>query len=116
MKQKLLLIILILLCSIQGCENQIPQTARELAISTLCDFPADSGDNISIAIFDFAMQRVKEVLVDTNTPFSGFQERTWNGRNEAGYLVANGTYFIRIEIESEVKYISEKGYGVLSLL
>ncbi|MCF6238306.1 MAG: hypothetical protein L3J79_05770, partial [Candidatus Marinimicrobia bacterium] len=67
-------------------------------------FTAEAGTEISISIFDFAMQRVKEVQVATNTPYSGFQERTWNGRNELGYLVANGTYFIRIEIDSQIKW------------
>lgn len=65
-------------------------------------FSADAGDNISISVFDFAMHRVKEVVSDLNAPFSGPQERTWNGRNETGYLVANGTYFIRIEVGPEM--------------
>jgi hypothetical protein len=46
MKPKLLLIILILLCLSQACENQLPQNAKELAISALCDFPAFSGENL----------------------------------------------------------------------
>jgi len=46
MKLKLLLIILILLCLSQACENQLPQNAKELAISALCDFPAFSGENL----------------------------------------------------------------------
>ena len=65
---------------------------------------ADAGDNLSITVYDFNMHRVKEVLTDVETPFSGAQERTWNGRNEAGYLVANGTYFILIEIESKLHW------------
>ena len=67
-------------------------------------FIANTSDNISITVFDFAMHKVNEVLVNTQTQFSGAQERTWNGRNEQGYLVANGTYFIRIEIESEMHW------------
>ncbi len=64
-------------------------------------FTAEAGAALSIAVFDFAMHRVKSILTDTDTQFSGPQERTWNGRNEQGYLVANGTYFIRIEIDTE---------------
>ncbi len=67
-------------------------------------FVANAGDDISITVFDFAMHEVKEVVVNVQTQFSGPQERTWNGRNEQGYLVANGTYFIRIEIESEIHW------------
>jgi len=46
MKPKLLLIIVILLCSSQACGIQIPQNAKELAISALCDFPTLSGENV----------------------------------------------------------------------
>ena len=59
------------------------------------------GDAVSIDVFDFTMHRVKEVLAGTPTLLSGPQERTWNGRNEQGYLVANGTYFIRIEVDTK---------------
>ncbi len=67
-------------------------------------FLAESGNVISIDVYDFAMHRVRNVLSDSSTQFSGSQERTWNGRNEQGYLVANGTYFIRIEVDSEVHW------------
>ena len=67
-------------------------------------FVAEAGDEIAITIFDFAMHKVRTVLAGTNTQYSGPQERTWNGRNEQGYLVANGTYFIQIEIEDELQW------------
>ncbi len=67
-------------------------------------FKATAGEDISISIFDFAMHRVRNVLENAQTPFSGSQERTWNGRNEGGYLVSNGTYFIRIETGSDIHW------------
>jgi len=67
-------------------------------------FEAEPGDQVSIDVFDFAMHRVRAVLDDYATPLAGPQERTWNGRNEQGYLVANGTYFIRIEVGSDMHW------------
>jgi len=65
----------------------------------LLRFSANAGESIDLTIFDFAMEKVREVVVNEQTPFSGVQERTWNGRNEAGYLVANGTYFARLTLD-----------------
>ena len=67
-------------------------------------FDAEPGNEVSIDVFDFAMHRVKEVMVDFPVTLSGPQERTWNGRNENGYLVSNGTYFIRIEVGSDIHW------------
>jgi hypothetical protein len=67
-------------------------------------FLAEAGDELSISVFDFAMHRVKQVREDYAAPFSGPQELTWNGRNELGYLVSNGTYFIRMENGSEISW------------
>jgi hypothetical protein len=62
-------------------------------------FTADAGTDVSIKVFDFAMHLVKDVY-EGATNLDGPQERTWNGRNEAGYLVANGTYFVRVSTGS----------------
>lgn len=67
-------------------------------------FDADAGNEVSIDVFDFAMHRVREVMADLPATISGPQERTWNGRNESGYLVSNGTYFIRIEVGSDIHW------------
>ena len=58
---------MILLCSIQGCGNQIPRTARELAISVVCDFPADSGDNMCQRV-DITNVMVENTLVSNIQP------------------------------------------------
>ena len=67
-------------------------------------FVAEAGAEISIQVYDFAMHRVREVVQAGQAQFDGAQERTWNGRNEAGYLVANGTYFIRIKTGSDIHW------------
>ena len=67
-------------------------------------YRAEAGDDISIHVFDFAMHRVRKVLDNVPSTLSGPQERIWNGRNEGGYLVSNGTYFIRIEINSDIHW------------
>ena len=67
-------------------------------------YKAEAGETVSINVLDFAMHRVREVMDDISASLSGPQERTWNGRNEAGYLVSNGTYFIRIEVGSDIHW------------
>ena len=67
-------------------------------------YSADTGETVSINVFDFAMHRVREVVGNVQSTLSGPQERTWNGRNEGGYLVSNGTYFIRIEIGADIHW------------
>lgn len=66
-------------------------------------FKAEAGDEIAIDVFDFTMHRVAEVYRDA-TSQSGPQERTWNGRNAYGYLVANGTYFIRVSAANDTRW------------
>ncbi len=67
MKPKLLLIIVIIVCSIQACADQIPRTARELAISTLCDFPAESGENMCQRV-DVTQVMVEYTLLSNSQP------------------------------------------------
>ncbi|MCF7826899.1 MAG: hypothetical protein K9M55_08400 [Candidatus Marinimicrobia bacterium] len=67
-------------------------------------YSAEAGETVSINVFDFAMHGVREVMDNIPSTLSGPQERTWNGRNEGGYLVSNGTYFIRIEVDSDIHW------------
>lgn len=64
-------------------------------------YVADPGDMVSMDVFDFSMHRVSSILDEQEATLAGPQERTWNGRNENGYLVANGTYFIRIKVQDQ---------------
>jgi len=67
-------------------------------------FVADTGDLVSIDVFDFSMHLVSSILDEVEATLSGPQERTWNGRNERGYQVANGTYFIRIKVQGKTHW------------
>jgi hypothetical protein len=65
-------------------------------------FDADLGDPVSISIHDFAMHTVRNIVSDEPARYQGSQEWTWNGRNSEGYAVANGTYFIRYDINFRI--------------
>ena len=55
---------------------------------------------ISIAIYDFASRLVRNLL-NGETFAGGTNYRiTWDGRDEAGQSVANGTYFYRIRLDT----------------
>jgi hypothetical protein len=66
--------------------------------------PTQSG-NVTIEIFDFAMRRVKTVIRDAprvaGVQYDGDE---WDGRNEKGDVVANGTYFFRIDFGTGKKW------------
>ena len=55
---------------------------------------ADSG-SATIRIFDFAMNQVKSI--DIPLPGSGSFEAVWNGTDQSGRFVANGTYIYVID-------------------
>ncbi len=63
------------------------------------------NSNVTIEIFDFSMRRVKTVIKDAPRQ-CGVQcdSDEWDGRNEKGELVANGTYFFRIDFGNEKKW------------
>ncbi|MCI0331162.1 MAG: hypothetical protein L0196_09520 [candidate division Zixibacteria bacterium] len=63
------------------------------------------NSNVTIEIFDFAMRRVKTVIADAPRQ-GGLQYDTdeWDGKNEKGDYVANGTYFFRIDFGTEKKW------------
>lgn len=66
--------------------------------------PAQNS-NVTIEIFDFSMRRVKTVIKDAPR-FCNIQCDTdeWDGKNEKGDLVANGTYFFRVDFGNEKKW------------
>lgn len=62
-----------------------------------CELSASA--RVSIAVYDFSMQRVK-VLVDDLPVESGTSEFVWNAKNGLNNQVANGVYFIRMTSEN----------------
>jgi hypothetical protein len=55
---------------------------------------ADQG-SATIRIFDFAMNLVRELR---ESAASGVTETLWDGRDDRGVQVANGTYFYQVEV------------------
>ena len=59
---------------------------------------------VTLRIYDFAMQRVATVVEGKERPVPGDYSEVWDGRNEAGQVVANGVYFYRLDLEGEGSY------------
>jgi len=60
-----------------------------------------SDTKVSLAIYDFAMKKVADV-VKNEMRFGGQElSEKWNGKNDRGDQVANGVYFYKIEIENQ---------------
>jgi hypothetical protein len=51
--------------------------------------------SVRLGIYDLAGRRVRTLVDVTKEP--GWYEVTWDGRNDAGLLVASGVYFCRLE-------------------
>jgi len=63
------------------------------------------NSNVTIEIFDFAMRRVKTVIQDASRQGrKQYDTDEWDGKNEKGDWVANGTYFFRIDFGGEKKW------------
>lgn len=58
------------------------------------------NSSATIAIYDFAMNPVV-TLASRQHGIAGDFSQVWDGRNEAGYRVANGVYYCRLSIGSE---------------
>lgn len=52
---------------------------------------------VTIRVYDFAMEKVADVVVDRERPAGNFSE-TWDGKNRLGDIVANGVYFCKVTI------------------
>lgn len=56
-------------------------------------------ENVTIRIFDFAMNYVRTLIQNAPRNISSDIERvTWDGKDDSGKVVSNGVYFYRIEI------------------
>lgn len=52
---------------------------------------------VSVRVYDFAMDLVREVAVGRSMPAGRSGEIVWDGTNRAGERVANGVYFVHVE-------------------
>ena len=57
----------------------------------------ETGGTARVDIFDFALDPVAS-LPTRQHQAAGDYSQVWNGRNSAGYKVANGVYYCRLSI------------------
>jgi hypothetical protein len=55
---------------------------------------------VSVDIFDFTMNTVKNVVSNQPRPLPGDYAELWDGTNNWGVMVANGVYFFRLQARS----------------
>ena len=60
--------------------------------------------NVTIKVFDFAMDLVKTIVENTSKSGPGDYTELWDGRNEFGDSVANGVYFYSVDIDGDGTY------------
>ena len=58
---------------------------------------AQAIDKANISVYNFAMEKVLSRLYDRNIDGG---ELKWNGKDNSGYLVANGVYFVHLELNN----------------
>ena len=58
---------------------------------------AQAIDKANISVYNFAMEKVLSRLYDLNIDGG---ELKWNGKDNSGYLVANGVYFVHLELNN----------------
>ncbi len=63
-----------------------------------------SAGNVTIRIFDFAMDLVTTIVENKYVADKGDYNEMWTGRNDYGDSVANGVYFYSVEIENDGTY------------
>lgn len=68
--------------------------------TTTIVFSLSQDAEVSVAIYDFASGLVRDLAADA--PFAGGLDHRifWDGRDQDGQLVANGTYFYRIALNT----------------
>jgi len=57
-----------------------------------------ASGTVTVRVFDFAMDKVADVVVEKSRPEGSFSE-AWNGRNRLGDIVANGVYFCKVTLQ-----------------
>jgi hypothetical protein len=67
--------------------------------------------SVSIEIFDFGMNRVRTLVLNASRRGSAEYDEIWDGRNDAGKIVANGVYIYRLRIDTD-----EPAFGKILVL
>jgi hypothetical protein len=55
------------------------------------------GAEVTIRIFDVALQPVRDLLIRASRP-SGQHDEVWDGRTNSGNMAANGVYLVRVAV------------------
>ncbi|MFQ5772103.1 MAG: FlgD immunoglobulin-like domain containing protein, partial [bacterium] len=63
-----------------------------------------SATNVTLKIYDFAMQLVATVVEDVARPANGDFYEIWDGRASNGKKIDNGVYFYRLELQGDGTY------------
>jgi len=56
---------------------------------------------VTIKIFDFGMNPVRTVIQNATRTGANESFSIWDGKNDAGYIIANGVYFYRVQIDDD---------------
>ncbi|MCP4727784.1 MAG: hypothetical protein GY863_22290 [bacterium] len=64
-------------------------------------YRTESNTEITITVYDYAMNLVRNVTRNKPRSANGDYAETWNGKNEWGRIVANGVYFYKFEKKGE---------------
>jgi len=64
-------------------------------------YRTSGATQVTIKIFDFGMNLVRYLVERKSRSFSGDYAEVWDGRNDLGDLVANGTYFYQITMDGK---------------
>ncbi|HMS64813.1 MAG TPA: hypothetical protein PKD83_06100 [Ignavibacteria bacterium] len=59
------------------------------------------SSKITIKIFDFGMNPVRTVIQNATRLGTDVLYTSWDGKNDNGYIAANGVYFYRVEFDNE---------------
>jgi hypothetical protein len=62
--------------------------------STQFRFAVEQRSHVEIVVYDLAGRKVATIASDELAP--GYYAATWEGRNDNGYAVASGAYFVRM--------------------
>ncbi|PIZ68802.1 MAG: hypothetical protein COY19_03170 [Candidatus Marinimicrobia bacterium CG_4_10_14_0_2_um_filter_48_9] len=70
----------------------------------IIQYDALVGQSTTVKIFDWVMSEVATLQDGNSIASSGSQEIYWTGRNSAGQLVSNGTYFVQLKAGDDISW------------
>ncbi len=81
-----------------------PFSPRLSGGATRIHYKPSQGGDITIKIYDFAMNLVMTVIEKQNRPGGTDCEEPWDGKDQDGDEVANGVYFFKVEMPGETQW------------